>query len=287
LRATVTMEMGKKQTAGEYGLNWWSPERWQESVKFGDFGRGREGVQGGYWQSRVTDYQPEAIFAMDRVLDPAALLRLGPDEVVLKTSTDKNHGNPLACVDVGKNDKPKYPNRKLCFDEASGKLVRAELHGPVLLAGVGTVEYSDFVALGEKQFPTKIKLTRKDGASMDIAISKFAALTGQPPAVTKNDKSEFWGWCEDMAFPALDKQTAIPVYPEQSKANHEQGEVKMYARIAVDGSLGHLTVLESPSQLLSQSAVNAVSQWKYKPATCGDKAVETEIVVEVIFTLGS
>ena len=99
LRAKIKVSNGKGASQeGEYGLNWWSGERWQESLKIGDFGRGREGVKDGYWQSRLEDFQPEGIFDFDRALNLADTLKLGVEEYWGKVSTDKNHGDPLSCA---------------------------------------------------------------------------------------------------------------------------------------------------------------------------------------------
>jgi TonB family protein len=282
-RATVTIQRGKQQSAGEYGLNWWSGERWQETVKLADFGRGREGVQGGYWQSRTVDYQPEAIFDMDLALDPAAILRLGSNEAIVKLSEDKNHGNALSCVGIGK----KQIWKTLCFEQSSGRLVRVQMGIP----DERTIEYSDFKSLldfspdGGKQFPGTITVAHKVGDPLKISVTKISSLTTAAPDVAKGPQSEFWLGCEDASVPIVDKQT-FPRYPQDSKLNHEQGVVVLFARIEADGSVTHLKPLSNSPALLTQSAMDAVSQWKYKPALCGGTPVPREITVSVTYTLG-
>lgn len=283
MRATVTVSEKKgAPSEGEYGLNWWATDRWQERVKFADFGRGREGVKGGYWQSRPTDFQPEAIFNMDRALDPIGELRLNPNEMWGKVSEDKNHGDALSCVAVNWK---KELTRTLCFEQSSGKLVRIKYGGAALSS---TIEYSEFTAFGEKQFPGKIVMSAKDEPTVEVSVSKLAALTAPAPAdVAKVSNSEFWAQCdgETPAQSRLIKQVQ-PKYPDESKSNHEQGSVKMYIKIEADGSVTHLRVLSSPAQRLAQAAADAVSQWRYTPTTCSSTPVATESLVTVVFTLG-
>jgi len=284
LRAKIKVSSGKGASQeGEYGLNWWSGERWQESLKIGEFGRGREGVKDGYWQSRLEDFQPEGIFDFDRALNLADTLKLGVDEYWGKVSTDKNHGDPLSCVTVNWK---KNLTRTLCFEQSTGKLAHVKIGFSPLNGGGRTIDYSDFMPLGEKQFPGKITITAKDGETVEISVTKLAPLTSPAPAdVAKGANSEFWRACDDAVEPTLDSQVQ-PKYPDESKWNHEQGQVTMYMRIEADGTVSHLRVLSSPFPRLSQGSMDAVSRWKYKPAKCGDTPIPRETMTTVIYTLG-
>ena len=284
LRAKIKVSNGKGASQeGEYGLNWWSGERWQESLKIGEFGRGREGVKDGYWQSRLEDFQPEGIFDFDRALNLADTLKLGVEEYWGKVSTDKNHGDPLSCVAVNWK---KNLARTLCFEQSTGKLAHVKIGFSPLNGGGRTIDYSDFMPLGEKQFPGKITITAKDGETVEISVTKLAPLTSPAPAdVAKGANSEFWRACDDAVEPTLDTQVQ-PKYPDESKWNHEQGQVTMYMRIEADGTVSHLRVLSSPFPRLSQGSMDAVSRWKYKPAKCGDTPIPRETMTTVIYTLG-
>ncbi len=90
----------------------------------------------------------------------------------------------------------------------------------------------------------------------------------------------------DVAVGTLAKKTA-PVYPPLSKMNGEQGVVVLAAMIGTDGRIHDLEVLASPSPWrLSQSALDSVKTWGYKPYLLDGEPVEVETTVNVIFSLG-
>jgi TonB family protein len=78
----------------------------------------------------------------------------------------------------------------------------------------------------------------------------------------------------------------MPDYPMIAKENHEQGVVILGALIGTDGRIHDLEVLASPSSVLTESAIEAVKTWEYKPYLLNGKPVEVETVVNVYYTLG-
>ena len=78
----------------------------------------------------------------------------------------------------------------------------------------------------------------------------------------------------------------VPNYPAIAKAMHTQGTVILSATIAKDGTIANLRVLSGP-QVLQQSALDSVSQWRYRPYLLNDQPVEVETTVSVIFTLAN
>ncbi|ABF39153.1 outer membrane transport energization protein TonB [Candidatus Koribacter versatilis Ellin345] len=75
-----------------------------------------------------------------------------------------------------------------------------------------------------------------------------------------------------------------PNYPALAKQARIQGSVVLQATIGKDGSIQNLRVL-SGHPMLTQSALDAVKQWKYKPYLLNGEAVEVETTVQVNFTL--
>jgi protein TonB len=75
-----------------------------------------------------------------------------------------------------------------------------------------------------------------------------------------------------------------PNYPPLAKQARIQGSVVQQATIGKDGSIQNLRV-QSGHPMLTQSAIDAVRQWKYKPYLLNGEAVEVETTVQVNFTL--
>jgi protein TonB len=64
------------------------------------------------------------------------------------------------------------------------------------------------------------------------------------------------------------------------------GTVLLAATIAKDGTIANLRVVSGPA-MLQQAALDAVSQWRYRPYLLNGEPVEVETSVNVIFTLGN
>jgi protein TonB len=84
--------------------------------------------------------------------------------------------------------------------------------------------------------------------------------------------------------PAVPISRVDPDYPMQAKANKIEGIVIVRIRIDKDGRVEKAEVISGDPQL-SQAAVDAVRQWRYKPATIAGTAVGVDGKAEVIFSL--
>jgi TonB family protein len=280
LRASLAASLALGKTSGQYVLGWADPKQWREVLVLSDFRRVREGAADGYHQVRSQDFQPEVIFGINAAIDVDLLLRLTATEKLTKGPKNTLNGVQLTCASVREFD---YLNRKLCFDPVSGLLVHAEITSRV--SGDHVVEYSDFRDFGAHKFPFKLKVSFRDGYSLDISVTQLDRLdASQNLTLASDPKTEFWSGCRDGTAPEVAHQTP-PIYPQVSKDNHEQGDVVVFARIETDGSLSHLTPLRSAYPALQQATLDALRTWTYTPRKCGDVAVRDEILVKVIYTL--
>lgn len=79
---------------------------------------------------------------------------------------------------------------------------------------------------------------------------------------------------------------AQPVYPESAKSAGVQGTVILHAVIGTDGKPLSLRVMNSQIDPdLAKSAVEAVSQWRYKPTLLNGEPVEIDTTIEVVYSL--
>ncbi|HEX5425545.1 MAG TPA: TonB family protein, partial [Candidatus Acidoferrales bacterium] len=77
----------------------------------------------------------------------------------------------------------------------------------------------------------------------------------------------------------------VPVYPPEAKANRVQGTVTIKATISKDGTPTELSVVSSPSPALSQSALDAVRQWRYRPVLLNGQPVAVTTDIRVSYSL--
>lgn len=74
-----------------------------------------------------------------------------------------------------------------------------------------------------------------------------------------------------------------PKYPPTLINEHVEGEVILYAVIRRDGSIDSIQLVRSVDQQLDANAMNALSQWKFRPATRNGVPVELETIVHIPF----
>jgi len=75
-----------------------------------------------------------------------------------------------------------------------------------------------------------------------------------------------------------------PVYPPTARIARIQGAVVLEAIIAKDGTMQQLHLI-SGHPMLVKAAIDAVSQWRYKPYVLNGEAIEVETQITVNFIL--
>ena len=76
-----------------------------------------------------------------------------------------------------------------------------------------------------------------------------------------------------------------PVYPPIARAAHVQGTVVLRAIISKTGTIEKLQVVSGPP-MLTQSAMDAVARWRYKPFLLSGEPTEVDTTINVNFTFG-
>lgn len=77
----------------------------------------------------------------------------------------------------------------------------------------------------------------------------------------------------------------VPQYPAIARQARIQGTVRLAAIIAEDGTVQQLRVVFG-HPLLTQAALNAVQQWRYRSTLLNSRPVEVATTIEVNFVLG-
>jgi TonB family protein len=75
-----------------------------------------------------------------------------------------------------------------------------------------------------------------------------------------------------------------PAYPTLAKSQHVSGNVLVDALIDANGRVTTMKIVSGPT-LLHQSAMDALKQWKYQPATLDGKPVPMHLTVTIQFRL--
>jgi TonB family protein len=86
----------------------------------------------------------------------------------------------------------------------------------------------------------------------------------------------------DLSGPSPIKKSD-PRYPPTLVNEHVEGEVVLYAVIRADGSVDSVELVRGLDQQLDANAMEALSQWKFRPASRQGAPVDLEAIVHIPF----
>jgi len=89
----------------------------------------------------------------------------------------------------------------------------------------------------------------------------------------------------DSALPPVLIRSADPVYTEAARKAKLSGNVEISLRVDKKGNPSHIRVVRGMGMGLDQKAVEAVRQYKFKPATQNGKPVAVDLFVDVNFQI--
>jgi TonB family protein len=89
----------------------------------------------------------------------------------------------------------------------------------------------------------------------------------------------------DAVKPPLVVSNPPPEYSEEARRDHVEGVVKLGMVVTSEGNVTLIHVLRSLGHGLDEKAIEAVRQWKFKPATKDGSPVSVVIAIETSFHL--
>lgn len=172
-------------------------------------------------------------------------------------------------------------SQRYCFNPAKNVLLEAALIERSTETILTKLEYSDYHEIEGHLFPKTIRASMggKPTAALDgieIKPDEFREELFQAPP-----NSHEFQTCEGMIRPTLIRRIE-PVYPQMAKIAHIQGDVYLNALVEKDGSVHDLKVIMG-HPMLAQSALDAVKQWRYRPAMCGESPITAETDITLRF----
>lgn len=93
---------------------------------------------------------------------------------------------------------------------------------------------------------------------------------------------------DDITLPVLIKSSKVePVFPESHRIAHESGWVVLIAVIRKDGRVADISIARSSKadSDFERAAVEAVSQWRYEPATREGEPIDVTLRIFISFTI--
>jgi hypothetical protein len=302
-QAEVLIPLGVGQTSG-MAIDFWAPGHLQRTEMMLTGYDSLTVINGKRsWTKKSIQYTPYPIQAVWQVLDFVGGLRSVVEGVthpskpklpaklklcvrVLKNLPgETKHGKKrfAKCVDSGSGEQA----AQYCFDYTTGHLVEEwdEYLGLRYF-------FSNYQSFGNKTFPRTIRVDYVSGHEMlEVDAIRIDRMTKPDPklfAALPGVKEEEGGkGCRRALKKAKLIKQVMPVYPKKAKDEYIGGVVVLHATVGANGAVHALWPLESPSSLLTVSALTAVRQWRYQPTVLCRQPVHVHTIITVVYRLGS
>lgn len=164
---------------------------------------------------------------------------------------------------------------------AEGNAAEADAHFRSALA-VQDTESADAIALGRVYSSFLREQGREtDATELDTRIARQRKLTARPAGPKSADVVRIGG---DVKAPSL-IQKVEPHYSEEARTARLTGTVVLFVEVHVDGKAHNVQVVQPLGLGLDDRAVEAVSQWRFRPGTRNGKPVPVAATIEVNWRL--
>ena len=137
----------------------------------------------------------------------------------------------------------------------------------LILIGLAIVPFS--IREAYTQSPPIAQQAEPTSVSGNVDSREFMELTEVEEKIETEEKSEVSRKAVLINDVIID---VIPVYPEKAIRDQVEGTVSLRFLINVDGSVSDVSILKGP-EIFHRTVIEAVSQWRFKPAKHDGKAV--------------
>ncbi|HEX8817093.1 MAG TPA: energy transducer TonB [Terriglobales bacterium] len=272
MHAQLQIENNGEPLRGTLLLLWNGPDQWREDISFPGYSETQIGGKDTVFLKRTTDFLPLRIQQVHGTLGFSSSASYGSffhpltdsKATVTDVHAEKVNDKDLVCLN-GKN---------LCVDPSTHSLARQ----------LPFVD-SNNSPVGAKFFPGHLSWVDHGKMLVEINVTDLkvtdrlpASSFQAPPDATSRPG------CMNPIPPRL-LSRVVPKYPNDERRSNAQGNVAISAVISKEGIPGDLHVVSSVSPGLDGSAMDALRQWRYQPATCGSASVDVEMILTVIFSL--
>jgi len=287
LRADARIQVKKDTTSdGKYLLVWSPSGKWKEVVAFPGYKRTRIGDGTQLWQVRSPEVENPIVSQLDLLMKKSLAPKTTEDDRFSKTGRPKRLDSANAeCIKQSAH--PPF-GWVYCFDSSSGDLIEVSSgHDTTDIAWkVDWQVNSNFQEWSAKRVPLLLRGYNGKRTVVEIKLEEIKPL----PKLTADffappKEATVWADCSDGTIWKL-KERTTPQYPQSARMQHHEGTVMLSAVIGEDGKTSDLSIARSAGQELDQSAMAAVSHWRYeRTAACPEAKGGVETFIDVVYSL--
>jgi len=265
---------------GHLTLKWEAKDRWWRKVTVDEFEQIE--VKNGEWHYTVRN----ASFTPLAIGNLISLLGFGDDskDFIAKKEKQRNeNGVAMSCIQVERKGYAES-SRNVCVSKASNDILVDEWKEPP--DEQRREQYSDYFDFGVHRYPRKLE--RLENGSQVVAaevVSLISApfddslLTPPKGAIARRE-------CDGLKHATAIKTPEVP-YPRSASSSGLMGDTTVAMTVLTDGSVTDIHLLGRATRSMDDATLQALKQWKFKPAMCGSEPVVTDITVVVSFRLSN
>jgi TonB family protein len=186
--------------------------------------------------------------------------------------------NPKSMSGLGGNPQPKMDAPGLRglntrIDPRARIVDAPERTGPPNFAALGPGAKPEQVFASKKVYKLLVNMPNLNSAtgSWILNFSELRSSSSAPHVASA-----------DLTGPSPIKKSD-PRYPTELINQHVEGEVVLYAVIRADGSVDSVELVRGLDEQLDNNAMQALTQWKFKPASRQGTPIDLEAIVHIPF----
>ena len=263
---------------GAHTEDWVSRTQWRMETVLGDFRRTLVVVGRKRWLLESTTAEPEQLGSF---LGLTNLGRFRPEAWKPEKVEDRElNGLSVRCIEV--KPKPWGGKSALCFDKIDGTVTAQVTQFQAgTRIGEAVCIYADYQRFGNRVLARSYEC---DKDSHPVLKARVVELVAAPPT----DPTFFIppdGAKESVNCLSIVKAPRAIYSPEPRIARNSVGPTVVMIRVVVgtDGKPHDLRTTSASNRDLDGVALEAVRQWRFKPATCEGESVEGVVEVDVDF----
>jgi len=275
LRANVkiTQEDGSV-VEGTYTETWVSNTLWRRETALGDFRRTQVVAGRKTWTSDSSNVVPERLAAVAATFDP--WLGFANTWKADKFGDHQVDGNTARCF---RTKRELWGVSELCFENNTGALAERIVPVHVRNKNVdGVCIYQGYQPLGDRKVPTSYSCSEDKKLVLQAQVIELALR----PQVDDRLFAALPDGKEAVHCPTR-KQPPTVIHSVEPPVTGNDGVVTLALLVGVDGRPHDLRVANSLDPTSDTAALEAVRQWRFRPATCEGQPMEVEIAVEIDF----
>src|SRR5712671_412766 len=272
-------------TNGKYLFVWTPESRWKEEVVFPGYKRTRIGDGTQFWQVRSPEGENPAVEELDQLFRRSRTPKNRENDTLRKIELKHPLGTKPECIKVAAH--PPF-GFVYCFDPKTHDMTELYTgHATKDISWkVDWQEHSGFHDWGTKRIPLLLRGYNGDRVAVEARFEEIKLLPQLPSDFfDRPNGATTWADCTTGGIWNL-KDRVQPEYPHSARVQRRQGTVVLSAIIEEDGRLSNLKTVHAAGPELDQSALSAVSHWRYeRSASCVESKGRTETFIDVVYSL--